>query len=124
MIVQSVDRLQRAAPGEPVDIPQAMRHPQQQVYVAIAAAAGMIPDMHDLVERVAEHSGQRDGVLPVGALEPVDLDVVGLTALACRRFGRDEVLQSADRSQTFRTTIGLSQMIVATELDRRVDDQH
>lgn len=175
LMLRSVRRLQGADEEESVDVPEPMRHPQQQVYAALASAVAR-GESDSVALSVAENSGQRHGVLPVGALgtpirhlwaiavglltddvglvlahisamagrfadqaesamsdpvlwrdcqaefEPVDMDIIGLTALACRRFGRNEVLRMTEERGSFKGAIGLSQMALALELDRLSGD--
>lgn len=175
-LLSSVARLQEATGERTVDVPEPMRHPQQQVYAVLAAAAGSAGRSRDLALAVRERSGQLAGVLPVGALgtpirrfwavasgllqddldvalahigamtdrfadqaesamsdealwrdchagfEVVDLDIIGLTALTFRRFGRDRVLGTAEEERTFRIPIGRSQMMIAAELDQLLND--
>lgn len=59
-------RLQDVPRGA-VDSPEPIRHPQQQVYAAIAASSAG-PKVARLAQAIAERTDQRDGVLPVGAL--------------------------------------------------------
>jgi hypothetical protein len=69
-LLQAVDILQSSHGEEQSPnsnaVPEAMRHPQQQAYVALAAAAS--DRLRSRVIDVVRRSGQLQGVLPVGAL--------------------------------------------------------